>query len=78
MIDQLLEQISLKTANRSGGNKKCFIHGAYALLYGTFKPDEVKQTLKIEQQLVEEGIPVVPTLEYKTIGEPSSIGYYKG
>lgn len=78
MIDQLLEQISLKTANRQGGNKKCFITGAYALLYGAIRPQELEQIMETERRLADDGIPVVPTIEYKTLGEPSDLGFYKG
>lgn len=78
MIEQLITQISPETADRRGGNKKCFIKGAYALLYGSFKPDELDKTIKLEQQLTDEGVSVIPTIEYKSVKGPSDSGFYAG
>jgi hypothetical protein len=79
MIEEFIQYVQHHPeADKRGGNKKCFIKGSYALLAGSFKPAEIEQTIELEQKLAGQGIPVVPTLEYKITGSKDPMGYFKG
>lgn len=78
MIEEFIQYIKHRDPSQKGGNKKCYIKGSYALLTGSFKPDEIEKAMSIEQNLIKNGVAIVPTIEYKAIEGPSELGYYKG
>lgn len=78
MIEEFIQYVKHRDPSQKGGNKKCYIKGNYALLTGTFKPDEIEKAMTIEQNLINNDVAIVPTIEYKAIEGPSELGYYKG
>lgn len=61
-----------------GGNKKCFLFSNYVLLLGSFKEDEIKKEIKIGNELKNNGVNIIPTIEYKIVGQKNELGYSKG
>lgn len=79
LIDSFIERIgSDQTADRKGGNKKCYLFSNYALLVGSFKPEDILYTKTKQAELVDEGVNLFPIIDYKAINEPSDLGYQKG
>lgn len=77
LIDKFIQSETLN--QKSGGsNKKCWLFDEYALLYGSFKEDEIKQVSQISNRLESEGVFILPTIEYKIDTPPNMFGYVKG
>lgn len=77
LIDKFIQSETLN--QKSGGsNKKCWLFDEYALLYGSFKEDEIKQVSQIGNRLESEGVFILPTMEYKIDTPPNMFGYVKG
>ena len=77
LIDNLIA--SGKRELRTGGsNKKCFLFDDYVLLYGSFKEEELKQVMTIEQDLAGQGVNVLPTLDYRIEVAATGLGFVKG
>lgn len=77
LIDSFIN--SKKDNLRPGGsNKTCFIFDEYVLLYGSFKEEDLKKEIIISNKLKQNGISILPTLEYKIVIPANENGYAKG
>ena len=77
LIDELINS-KQDDHDRNGSNKKCYLFDDYVLLYGSCKEEELKRLIQISNSLEEQGIPVLPTIEYRIVSEPNNLGYTKG
>jgi len=64
-IDELITLAEQTSENAKGGNKKCFIHGDNALLYGTIDEKNMQALIQLTQDLKSRGVSVARTLDYK-------------
>ncbi len=78
MIEHFIPKIKDRLADKHGGNKKCYIEGAYAILAGSFNPEDIRKTSDIGKQLATEGVAIVPIIEYRADGTPGKHGYVSG
>ena len=67
-----------KNTTKGGSNKKCFLFDEYALLYGSFKEEELQKVIKISNVLEQKGVAILSTLEYKVDVPPNELGYARG
>ena len=79
-IDELIKKVQgMESNNTKGSNKECFFIDGYALLKTKgINEQKLKQKMKIEKQLKEKGVNIVPTLEYQTEGIEDRDGYKEG
>ena len=78
-IDELIKKVQGMKSNTKGSNKECFFIDGYALLKTkSINEQELQQKMKIEKQLKEKGVNIVPTLEYQTDGIEAGFGFKKG
>lgn len=78
-IDELIKKVQGMESNAKGSNKECFFIDGYALLKTkSINEQELQQKMKIEKQLKEKGVNIVPTLEYQTDGIDDGFGFKKG
>lgn len=77
-INYFIKKAEQNTSDKGGGNKKCFLVDDYALLYGSYKEEELKKQIQIGKSLEQQDVNILPTLEYKTDTEPNVLGYVKG
>ena len=79
LIDNFIERrFENDSPLKKGGNKKVRIFDDYVLLAGSFKEDEIKKIILITNELKNNGIAIIPTLEYKIVYPPNEIGYARG
>ena len=78
IIDDFIEKSEIQEIDKQGGNKKCFLFAGYALLLGSFKEEDIEFVKEKQKELVDEGVNVVPIVEYKAISEANDLGYTKG
>lgn len=78
-IDAYVSLISTAQQNGQGANKTCYLMGDYALLWSSFKEDEMNQLIAKTNQLSSQGVAVIPTIDYKiTQRNPTPGWYHKG
>lgn len=78
-IDELIKKVQGMENNTKGSNKECFFIDGYALLKTKgINEQKLQQKTKIEKQLKEKGVNIVPTLEYQTEGIVDRDGYKEG
>ena len=79
-IDELIKKVQgMESSNTKGSNKECFFIDGYALLKTKgINEQKLQQKMKIEKQLKEKGVNIVPTLEYQTEGIEDRDGYKEG
>lgn len=78
LIDKIIQDVCGTQKKSVEGNKNCYICGAYALLYGSFKLEELKHLILIERRLNRSGVAVVPTIGYKVMCMPNDLGFCRG
>ena len=78
-IGELIKKVQGMESNTKGSNKECFFIDGYALLKAKgINEQKLQQKMKIEKQLREKGVNIVPTLEYQTEGIEDRDGYKEG
>lgn len=78
-IGELIKKVQGMESNTKGSNKECFFIDGYALLKTKgINEQKLQQKMKIEKQLKEKGVNIVPTLEYQTEGIEDRDGYKEG
>ena len=78
-IDELIKKVQGMESNAKGSNKECFFIDGYALLKTkSINEQKLQQKMKIEKQLKEKGVNIVPTLEYQTDDIDDGFGFKKG
>ena len=66
LIDHYISQISKDTSvDKMGGTHSCFLFPQYALLKGVYIKDCLDVLIQKTKDLKEQGVSVVPTIEYK-------------
>ena len=68
LIDYYISQtLQNTTPDKTGGTHACFLFQTYALLKGVYEPKKLEKLIKTTHELYEQGVAVVPTVEYKEV-----------
>lgn len=64
-IDELIELAEKSSESAKGGNKKCFLDGDYALLYGNINEQDMQTLIQLTEDLKSRGVNVARTFDYR-------------